>query len=192
MKETSTSPLNSLVSHYDTASFSIERFQGPPPELVYLVPGIMPFGTAGTLNRKGGTGESRLALNLVIQVAVIAHWIQSKWLNIRCSFDAINADSETAGFQDFRIFAFYRTRKVDILGFSPLLYNRLMVGTTTRPTNLPAQTIKNSAKTSSVTFCQRIENVLSIFFDLTKNLFINSNDFYYIKFVTVTDKCFGY
>ena len=79
MKETSTSPLNSLVSHYDTASFSIERFQGPPPELIYLVPGIMPLGTAGTLYGTGGTGKSIIALSLSIQVA-IAHKIQSKWL----------------------------------------------------------------------------------------------------------------
>ena len=68
-----------VVNHYDTEDCSIVRFQGVPPELVYLVPGLMPLGTAGTLYGTGGTGKSILALNLAIQVAS-AHRIQSKWL----------------------------------------------------------------------------------------------------------------
>ena len=69
-----------LSNLHDLETWSIGRFKGQPPELRYLVDGLIPLGTAGTVFSAGGVGKSALILDLGIRVS-IAQRFPTKWLD---------------------------------------------------------------------------------------------------------------
>jgi RecA-family ATPase len=61
------------------ANWNLDRFQGEPPPLEYLVGNLIPLGVAGALYSPGGTGKSTIALELAIRTA-IAEKYPTLWL----------------------------------------------------------------------------------------------------------------
>lgn len=70
---------NKTNNQYILKEHSAGRFKDPPPEIKYLVDGLIPLNVAGTLYSPGGMGKSTLAIDLCLRIA-IAEEFKTKWL----------------------------------------------------------------------------------------------------------------
>jgi len=67
------------VPPYDLSKWAIDRFNGEPEPMQFLVDSLIPQGITGTIYSAGGSGKSTLALDLSIRIS-IAQKFETKWL----------------------------------------------------------------------------------------------------------------